>query len=143
LFSTLSCFLFFRHARSLAEFPCDATIAASFQRARLSAKIWAFYPALDDDDCTSCFLEFRTALKEMKGKKIADCSGEGQGKCKALFHSMGSFYGDGMFVVAGASLLKSTWGFPQDSLVKKIPFLCTGIKYFGIDKIPKLKGMFG
>jgi len=56
---------------------------------------------------------------------------------------MGSFYGDGMFVVAGASLLKSTWGFPQDSLVKKIPFLCTGIKYFGIDKIPKLKGMFG
>jgi len=82
LFFTLSCFLFFRHARSLAEFPCDATIAASFQRARLSAKIWAFYPALDDDDCTSCFLEFRTALKEMKGKKLQTAVERDRGNVK-------------------------------------------------------------
>jgi hypothetical protein len=68
------------------------------------------------------FLRISNCPERNERKKIADCSGEGQGKCKALFHSMGSFYGDGMFVVAGASLLKSTWGFPQDSLVKKIPF---------------------
>nr|TKV95602.1 hypothetical protein SEVIR_9G373800v2 [Setaria viridis] len=51
-------------------------------------------PALDDD-CSSS-LEFGSAVKIF-------LQSEGQGKCKALFRR--SFYGEGMFVVAGASLV--------------------------------------
>lgn len=136
LFSTLSCFFFFRHARSLAEFPCDATIS-SFQRSRLSLSRSSGSGTFCENVLTlgvlsgigwwwlhQLFLRISNCPERNEGRKKRKCrcSGEGQGKCKALFDSMGSFYGDGMFVVAGASLLKSTWGFPQDSLVKRLFF---------------------
>ena len=71
----------------------------------LSAKI---RPALDDDRSSS--LEFASALIFLRFFCSKEAR-EGRENVKRFF-IVRSFYGESMFVVAGASLLKSTWGFP-------------------------------